>query len=97
MSDIQARCLASWRGHLEKPSHRHPEEEAEDRLKIPLFSHPSTERRWDRKSLTPLNILVRKWKGRLLNANLAKLRGELEASRDYLFKAANVTQDLFRN
>jgi cytosine/adenosine deaminase-related metal-dependent hydrolase len=40
---------------------------------------------------------VRKWKGRLLNANLAKLRDELEASRDYLFKAANVTQDLFRN
>jgi cytosine/adenosine deaminase-related metal-dependent hydrolase len=40
---------------------------------------------------------VRKWKGRLLNANGAKLRGELEASRDYLFKAAGVTRDLFRH
>jgi 5-methylthioadenosine/S-adenosylhomocysteine deaminase len=40
---------------------------------------------------------VRKWKGRLLSANLAKLRGELEVSRDYLFKAADVRQDLFRN
>jgi len=39
---------------------------------------------------------VRKWKGRLLNANLAKLRTDLEASRDYLFKAAGVPQDLFR-
>jgi 5-methylthioadenosine/S-adenosylhomocysteine deaminase len=39
---------------------------------------------------------VRKWKGRLLNANLAKLRTDLEASRDYLFKAAGVTQDWFR-
>jgi cytosine/adenosine deaminase-related metal-dependent hydrolase len=39
---------------------------------------------------------VRKWKGRLLNANLARLRTELEASRDYLFKAAGVTQDRFR-
>ena len=40
---------------------------------------------------------VRKWKGRLLNANLVKLRTDLEASRDYLFKAAGVTQDWFRN
>jgi len=40
---------------------------------------------------------VRKWKGRLLNANLANLRTDLEASRDYLFKAAGVTQDWFRH
>ena len=40
---------------------------------------------------------VRKWKGRLLNANLATLRTDLEASRDYLFKAAGVTQDWFRH
>ena len=40
---------------------------------------------------------VRKWKGRLLNTNLVKLRTDLEASRDYLFKAAGVTQDWFRN
>jgi 5-methylthioadenosine/S-adenosylhomocysteine deaminase len=39
---------------------------------------------------------VRKWKGRLLNANLAKLRTDLDTSRDYLFKAAGVTQDWFR-
>jgi hypothetical protein len=40
---------------------------------------------------------VRKWKGRLLNANLVKLRTDLQASRDYLFKAAGVAQDWFRN
>jgi cytosine/adenosine deaminase-related metal-dependent hydrolase len=39
---------------------------------------------------------VRKWKGRLLDADLPKLRGELEASRDYLFKVAKVERDLFR-
>jgi hypothetical protein len=38
---------------------------------------------------------IRKWKGRLLDVNLARLRRELEASRDYLFSAAGVAQDLF--
>jgi 5-methylthioadenosine/S-adenosylhomocysteine deaminase len=39
---------------------------------------------------------VRKWKGRLLDVNLGKLRRELENSRDFLFDAAGVPQDLFR-
>jgi cytosine/adenosine deaminase-related metal-dependent hydrolase len=39
---------------------------------------------------------VRKWRGRLLDVNLNRLRGDLEASRDYLFKAAKIPQDLFR-
>ena len=39
---------------------------------------------------------VRKWKGRLLNANIPSLRTQLEASRDYIFTAAAVPQDLFR-
>ena len=39
---------------------------------------------------------VRKWKGRLLDVNLRSLRSQLEASRDYLFEAAKVPQDLFR-
>ncbi|CAG0980718.1 MAG: amidohydrolase family protein [Rhizobiaceae bacterium] len=39
---------------------------------------------------------VRKWKGKLLDADIARLRGELEASRDYLFQAAGVPRDLFR-
>ncbi len=39
---------------------------------------------------------VRKWRGRLLDVDLPKLRGELEASRDYLFQAAKVERDLFR-
>jgi 5-methylthioadenosine/S-adenosylhomocysteine deaminase len=39
---------------------------------------------------------VRKWKGKLLDANLPRLRRELEASRDYLFRAAGIPQDLFR-
>ena len=39
---------------------------------------------------------VRKWKGKLLDANLPRLRRDLEASRDYLFNAAGIPQDLFR-
>ena len=39
---------------------------------------------------------VRKWKGKLLDANLAKLRRDLEASRDRVFDAAGIEQDLFR-
>jgi 5-methylthioadenosine/S-adenosylhomocysteine deaminase len=38
---------------------------------------------------------VRKWKGKLLNVNVPKLRQDLEASRDYIFTAANVPQNLF--
>ena len=39
---------------------------------------------------------VRKWKGRLLDADLAHLRTQLEDSRDYIFSTAGVPQDLFR-
>ena len=40
---------------------------------------------------------IRKWKGRLLDVNLNRLRREIEASRDYLFSAAGIAQDLFGN
>lgn len=39
---------------------------------------------------------VRKWQGTLLGHDIAKLRSELEASRDHLLQAAEVPQDLFR-
>ena len=39
---------------------------------------------------------MRKWKGRLLDVNLNKLRGELETSRDFIFSAAGIPKDLFR-
>jgi 5-methylthioadenosine/S-adenosylhomocysteine deaminase len=39
---------------------------------------------------------VRKWKGKMKNLNLVKLRRELEASRDYLFEKAGIKPDLFR-
>jgi cytosine/adenosine deaminase-related metal-dependent hydrolase len=39
---------------------------------------------------------VRKWQGKLLDVDLRRLRGELEDSRDFLFQAAGVPQDLFR-
>jgi 5-methylthioadenosine/S-adenosylhomocysteine deaminase len=39
---------------------------------------------------------VRKWKGRMVDVNLNRLRRELEDSRDYLFSAAGITKDLFR-
>src|SRR5438270_1074649 len=38
---------------------------------------------------------IRKWKGRLLDVNVDKLRSDLEASRDYVFQAAGVPQNLF--
>jgi hypothetical protein len=37
-----------------------------------------------------------KWRGRLLNVNLNRLRRQLENSRDFLFDAAGIPQDLFR-
>ncbi|MFN3687270.1 amidohydrolase family protein [Salinarimonas sp.] len=39
---------------------------------------------------------VLKWRGRLLGHDLAGLRSRLEASRDFLFEAAEVPRDLFR-
>jgi len=39
---------------------------------------------------------VRKWKGKLLDVDLPHLRRQLEASRDFLFRAAKIDQDLFR-
>lgn len=38
---------------------------------------------------------VRKWKGRLLDADLDRLRRDLEASRDHLFEAMGLPRDLF--
>src|SRR4029078_3920065 len=37
---------------------------------------------------------VRKWKGRLLDVDLNQLRGQIEASRDYIFNAANIPANL---
>jgi len=39
---------------------------------------------------------VRKWRGALQQPNIGRLRSELEASRDFLFRAAEVQRDLFR-
>ncbi|SMX44569.1 amidohydrolase family protein [Maliponia aquimaris] len=38
---------------------------------------------------------IRKWQGQLLGHDLAKLRRELEESRDYIFEKAGVQHDLF--
>ena len=38
---------------------------------------------------------IRKWKGRLLDVDLNRLRQQLEASRDFIFSAAKVPQNLF--
>jgi 5-methylthioadenosine/S-adenosylhomocysteine deaminase len=39
---------------------------------------------------------IRKWKGALVNVELDSLRAQLEESRNYLFEAAGLPQDLFR-
>ena len=38
---------------------------------------------------------VRKWKGKLLDVDLSRLRHQLEASRDYVFDTTGVPKDLF--
>jgi cytosine/adenosine deaminase-related metal-dependent hydrolase len=38
---------------------------------------------------------IRKWKGQLLDVDLPRLRQQLEASRDYIFSAAKIPQNLF--
>ncbi|HLH91707.1 MAG TPA: amidohydrolase family protein [Xanthobacteraceae bacterium] len=38
---------------------------------------------------------IRKWKGQLLDVDLPGLRRQLEASRDYVFNAVNIPQNLF--
>jgi cytosine/adenosine deaminase-related metal-dependent hydrolase len=38
---------------------------------------------------------IRKWKGQLLDIDLPRLRSQLEASRDYIFQAAGIQQNLF--
>jgi 5-methylthioadenosine/S-adenosylhomocysteine deaminase len=38
---------------------------------------------------------VRKWKGRLLDVDLNRLRSQLEDSRDYIFSTAGIPQNLF--
>ena len=40
---------------------------------------------------------VRKWKGQLLDVDLPRLRDKLESSRDHIFDAAGIPQDLFRS
>jgi cytosine/adenosine deaminase-related metal-dependent hydrolase len=40
---------------------------------------------------------VRKWKGQLLDVDLKNLRQQIEASRDFVFTAAGIPQDLFRS
>jgi cytosine/adenosine deaminase-related metal-dependent hydrolase len=40
---------------------------------------------------------VRKWKGQLLDVDLPRLRDKLESSRDHIFAAAGIRQDLFRS
>jgi len=39
---------------------------------------------------------IRKWKGKLLDVDQRRLRNRLEDSRDFLYAAAGVTQNLFR-
>jgi hypothetical protein len=39
---------------------------------------------------------VRKWKGKLLDVDLRRLRDTLEDSRDFLYKAAGRPQNLYR-
>jgi 5-methylthioadenosine/S-adenosylhomocysteine deaminase len=36
------------------------------------------------------------WRGAIVGYDIPKLRGELNASRDYLFAAADIERDLFR-
>jgi cytosine/adenosine deaminase-related metal-dependent hydrolase len=39
---------------------------------------------------------IRKWTGRLVDASLGRLRLDIETTRDHLFTASGVTEDLHR-
>jgi cytosine/adenosine deaminase-related metal-dependent hydrolase len=39
---------------------------------------------------------IKKWRGSMVGYDIAKLRAELDASRDYVFAAAGIERDLFR-
>jgi 5-methylthioadenosine/S-adenosylhomocysteine deaminase len=39
---------------------------------------------------------IKKWRGDIVGYDIPKLRAELEASRDYVFAAAGIEQNLFR-
>ena len=39
---------------------------------------------------------IKKWRWRDFGHDIGKLRSELEASRDHVFAAAGIAQDLFR-
>jgi cytosine/adenosine deaminase-related metal-dependent hydrolase len=39
---------------------------------------------------------IKKWRGSIVGHDIAKLRAELEASRDHVFSAAGLTRDMFR-
>ena len=39
---------------------------------------------------------VKKWQGEILGFDIDDLRAKLEASRDHLFQAAGIEQDIFR-
>ena len=39
---------------------------------------------------------IKKWRGAIVGYDIAKLRAELDASRDYVFAAAGIERDLFR-
>ena len=39
---------------------------------------------------------IKKWRGATVGYDLPKLRGDVEASRDYVFAAAGIERDLFR-
>ncbi len=39
---------------------------------------------------------IKKWRGAIVGHDIPKLRSELEASRDYVFAAAGIAQNLFR-
>ena len=39
---------------------------------------------------------LKKWRGKMLGFDVPKLRRDLEASRDYLFRTTGIERDLFR-
>jgi cytosine/adenosine deaminase-related metal-dependent hydrolase len=39
---------------------------------------------------------IRKWRGAIVGHDIAKLRAELDASRDHVFHAAGVARDIFK-
>jgi hypothetical protein len=101
--DYTKRVMRWWDGsapilalHTNEPGYEGDGKGGRGTISIARRTRPATRLSPSWPGRTP-NRSVRKWKGQLLDVDLPHLRRQLEASRDDVFNAAGIPQDLFRS